>query len=224
MKELKIEDLCNIYDIAVNEVKFSVSDFYNLNDNVIEDKEDNTYFQPSFKINTYHLFLKQSLKNVNFEKEAIDLMIENNIDDTSLSDDILKTLKTLIYYDIKDLTNETNFKKFYSKLVSNGYNIAMNSRIGSAVSVILPFEFHILYDLFMTHGFFKVYYTKYLTDKIIVFRKNNDDVDIYSQFKLFKNDNKYEFYLDKDYNKHYNIINIYSKKQERINKLKKLIK
>jgi len=220
MKELKIENLCNIYNTDNDEVMFSVSDLYNFNDNVIE---NNTYYQPSFKINTYHLFLKQSLKNVNFEKEAINLMIENNIDDTSLSDDILKKLKMLIYYDIKDLTNETNFKKFVSKLVSNGYSIAMNSRIGPAHSVILPFEFHILYDLFMTHGYyFKVYYTKYLSDKIIIFRKNDDD-NIFSQFKLIKNDDKYVFFLDKDYYKQYNIINIYSKKQERINKIKKLI-
>ena len=217
MNNLKIENLCDVIETKNTDAMINITNLYNVEESI------ETYTISNYvKIDTHHVQLNKDIKNSNFIKEAIDLMIENNMDDKDVDEELLYKMTTLNIYDIKDLRKDIT--SFFSILSANAASISSNSRIAYGNAILLPLDFLILDNIFMnTSSYFNVYYTEYLTDKIIVFI-DNEQYDYKSTFKLIKNEDKYTFLLDKNYNRQYNIINIKSKKQSRINKINRLIK
>ena len=108
-------------------------------------------------------------------------------------------------------------------MISNGSLIAINSRNGPGNNIIFPKmfkEFDLREDYFNTYNCF---YSDYLTKEIIIFRKelekdNNDTKIIY-----IKNKDNYNIAFISNYETHYSIVNIISKKRDRLEKLERLI-
>lgn len=207
MRKIEIKDICEVQEIYHTEAKIYFSGYdYNNTMNIF-----------SNKIQEYNLILDKKIDDSVTEKEIIDLLLDNyelqkmNREDMSYQE----------IYDVNTLMNDDKLeRKLMSKIISNGSNIAICSRIGPGNNVIFPAEYK---DFNFSREFgMNIFYSEHLYRQIIVFRKTIGEKD-YSKFVYIKNDTHYDLNFIGNYKLSYGIINIRSLKRDRIDKLERIM-
>ena len=202
---MKIKDICKVNNIDTDKCSFSTASMFEF-----EPFEKNNSYGNSI-ITTHNIVLDKQLKNEEIIiGEIIEMLLENAEEPV---DDI-------IVDDISFFHKYENLRFLYSKFISIGSLISIESRVGPGDSIILPTCF-LDVDFTMVSGYYNFYFSDFLYDKIIIFRNQKSDYDIPS-FQYFHNNENYSIFMCDEFVKHYKVINFKSKKRDRLNKFKKI--
>ena len=215
MLKLKLEDLCKIDKIDNNRVIICESSMFTNNPISSDFSDDFDFIKNNLISHTINID-KEKKDNELIIEDVLNLMIEKYEYEPN---------SDIVVDDISYFHDELNLRKLYSKFISYGSRIAHESRIGPGNNVIMPICFSSLNFALVENNYFNIYFTKYLYDKIIVFRSdvNFNDMSVPS-IRYIENDEKYGLFMSDEYKYQYKVINFNSKKRDRINKFKRLIK
>jgi hypothetical protein len=218
MQQLKLEDICVIKKVDQPHVKCCYVD-YNTGNSI------STPHVPSMSIQVKEQDIKLTKyydkNNDKILKELIDKLLEKKYDGNNLT---IKNLLKFTIYDTNELYSHNIAndvpRKFLSRILNLSNHIAMESRVGSADSIVSDNHAHILEHLHHSLSNFNMFHYHGLGNKIIIFKK--PDIDR-ANWSLCHTDDYYALEEIGDYSTQYHVVEIIGLKQLRIKKMNRIL-
>jgi len=219
LDELTIKNLVNNYEVKCDIVTIHYMERNIITANQVQvNDESGVDGCVTLNLKENKITLNDIKYDTDFLKESIELLLEKRVVDKQYK--YLYRLEILKASDLFDhLSENRTYHQFIGKVQQIYQHIKIKSTSNDNIVLILPLW---LKNITQEHlNSVDVYYTKHLQNNIIMLPKQDNDL---SEFRLIKNKNKYAIYMSGDFNKKYVVIDVKSITEDRINKLKTILR